>query len=141
MSELIDLVINRRVFCNVSIRCRQIRLGLIIIVITDEVADIIIGEEGLEFGGELGGESFVVRNDERRLLDLLDDFGNRVSFSGTRRAEQDLRLHAVFDAACEIMNSFRLISRRLERRLHFERLIHHNSNPPLFLIENCNPVP
>ena len=48
-----------------SIGGRNVGFGLIIIVVTDEVFDGIIREKPLEFGVELGGQSFIVRYDQR----------------------------------------------------------------------------
>ena len=87
MTHLVNLVINRRVFLNVSIGGGKVSFRLIIIVIADEVADVIVREKAFELCGKLSRQSFVVRNDERRKLDALNNFCNGVSFARARRAK------------------------------------------------------
>ena len=53
-SQLIDLVINIRVFFNIGIRRRHIRLRLVIIVIGYKIFDRILREEFFELTIELG---------------------------------------------------------------------------------------
>ena len=45
----------------------QVRLGLVVVEVADEVLDRVVREELAELGVELGGERLVVGEDERRL--------------------------------------------------------------------------
>ena len=51
-------------------RCRgrpgDVRLGLVVVVVGDEVLDGVFGEELAELVAELGGQRLVVRDHERR---------------------------------------------------------------------------
>ena len=57
-------------------RARQVRLGLVVVVVADEVLDRVVREELAELRVELGGERLVVGEDERRLVDARDRLGD-----------------------------------------------------------------
>ena len=60
--QAVDLVVYRRVFLDVCVARGHIRLGLVVVVIGDEVLDSIVGEELLELVGELRSKRFVGRS-------------------------------------------------------------------------------
>ena len=62
----------------------QVRLGLVVVVVGDEVLDPVLGEELAELAGQLRGEALVRREDQRRPLDLGDDARDREATSRTR---------------------------------------------------------
>lgn len=62
---------------------------------------------------ELGGQRFIVRENERRTIDLLDDLGHRKRFARAGDAEEDLVLIAVAHTASELRDCFGLIAARL----------------------------
>ena len=74
MPEPVDLVVARRVLLDVRVAAGQVRLGLVVVEIADEVLDLVLREELAELGIELRGERLVVGQDEGRLVVLLDDF-------------------------------------------------------------------
>ena len=86
----VDVVVPRAVLLDVEVGLRDVRLGLVVVVVGDEVLDRVVREELAELVAELGGERLVVRDHERRLLDLLDDPGHRRRLAGAGRAEQRL---------------------------------------------------
>ena len=59
-----------RVLLDVDVALRDVRLGLVVVVVADEVVDGVVREEALELLVELGGERLVVGEDERRLAEL-----------------------------------------------------------------------
>ena len=61
-----------RVLLDVRVAPGQVRLGLVVVEVADEVLDRVVREELAELGVELGGERLVVGEDERRLLVRLD---------------------------------------------------------------------
>ena len=83
---LIDLVVDRRILLDVGVRRGDVGLRLVEVVVADEVADVVVWEERLELTRELRRERLVVGDDERRLLHLLDDLGDRVRLARARRA-------------------------------------------------------
>ena len=91
----------------------QVRLGLVVVVVRDEVLDGVRREELAELVAELRGERLVVRDHERRLLDRRDHVGHRERLARGRRAEQRLVLQAVVDPGRELGDRLRLIAGRL----------------------------
>ena len=73
----VDLLVDRGVLLDVDVLLRDVRLGLVVVVVADEVLDRVVGEELLELAVELGRERLVVREHQRRLLDLLDHVRHR----------------------------------------------------------------
>ena len=74
----VDLVVARRVLLDVGVAARQVRLGLVVVEVADEVLDLVLREELAELGVELGGQRLVVGEDEGRLVVLGDDMGHGV---------------------------------------------------------------
>ena len=127
VAELIDLVVHREIFFDVSIRLRDIALGLIIIVIGDEIFHAVFGEKGAELVAELGGERFVVRDDERGTPDVLNDVRHRERFAAARDPDKHLRADAVQHALGQFLYRLRLIARGREGRMQFEGMMFHRS--------------
>jgi len=46
----VDLLVDRAVFFYVGVGARDVGLGLVVVVVADEILDRIVGEEGLELG-------------------------------------------------------------------------------------------
>ena len=88
VAEPVDLVVDRRVLLDVGVRLRDVRLGLVVVVVADEVLDGVVREELAELGGELGAERLVRRDDERRTPEPLDRRGHRGGLAGAGGAEE-----------------------------------------------------
>ena len=82
-----DVVVLRRVLLDVEVGLRDVRLGLVVVVVGDEVLDGVVREELAELVAELRGERLVVRDHERRPADLLDRPGHRRRLAGAGRAD------------------------------------------------------
>ena len=98
MTKSIDLVVHRRVLLDVRVARGHVRLGLVVVVIGDEVLDSIVGEELLELVGELRSKRFVRREHEGWSLHLLDGPGDRRALARTGDAQQRLKTIARIDA-------------------------------------------
>ncbi len=70
--EPVDLLVDRRVLLDVEVARRDVRLGLVVVVVGDEVLDRVAREVRPELVAELGRERLVVRDHERRPLEPLD---------------------------------------------------------------------
>ena len=83
VAQLVDLLVDVGVLGDVGVGARDVRLGLVVVVVGDEVLDRVLGEELLELGAELRGERPVGRQDQRRPLPALDDVrhGERLAAS------------------------------------------------------------
>ena len=90
VAEPVDVVVPRGVLLDVEVGLRDVRLRLVVVVVGDEVLDRVRGEELAELVAELRGERLVVRDHERRALQLLDDPGHRRRLAGAGGAEQGL---------------------------------------------------
>jgi hypothetical protein len=83
----VDLVVAGRVLLDVRIGPGEVGLRLEVVVVADEVLDRVVREELLELLVELRGQRLVVRHDEGRLLDGLDQFGRGVGVVDDQTAE------------------------------------------------------
>ena len=106
----VDLLVDRRFFLDVRVRARHIRLGLVVVVIRDEVLDSVFREEALELAVELGRERLVWREDERRTLGLFDYVRHCESLAGARHAKQHLILLVLAHAFDEFGDGLRLVA-------------------------------
>ena len=114
VSELVELLVDVRVFLDVGVGTSDVGLGLVVVVIADEVLDRVVGEELLELGRELSGQRLVVGYHERGTLDSLYDTGHRERLAAAGDAHQGLVAHVVVDAPGEPVDRLGLIARRLE---------------------------
>ncbi len=104
----------RGVFLDVDVALRDIGFGLVVVVIADEVADGVVGEEALELLVQLSRERLVVGEDQRRLVEGGDDMRGGHSLAGAGRAEQRLEALAGSIALDQFGNRFGLIACRFE---------------------------
>ena len=86
----VDVVVDGRVLLDVEVGLRDVGLGLVVVVVGDEVLDRVLRQELAELVAELRGERLVVGDHERRLLHLLDDPRHRRRLPGPGGAEQRL---------------------------------------------------
>ena len=61
----VDVVVARAVLLDVEVGLRDVRLGLVVVVVGDEVLDRVVREELAELVAELRGERLVVGDHER----------------------------------------------------------------------------
>ena len=71
VAQPVDLVVDRRVLLDVGV-AREVGLGLVVVVVGDEVLDPVVREELPELAGQLRGQRLVGRDHEGGLLHLLD---------------------------------------------------------------------
>ena len=102
VAEAVNFVVDGGVFLNVGVGGGDVGFGLIVVKVGDEVMDFVLGEELAELGIELGGEGFVVGEDEGGALDVLDEVGHGEGFAGAGHAEQSLLADAGVQAGGEL---------------------------------------
>ncbi len=107
-----DVVVLRRVFLDVEVGLRDVRLGLVVVVVGDEVLDRVLREELPELVAELRGEGLVVSDHERRALDLLDRPRHRRCLARPGGPEQGLKAIARSDRRRDLLDRARLVARR-----------------------------
>ena len=101
VAQPVDLVVDRRVLLDVQVLRRHVGLGLVVVVVADEVLDGVVREELAELVAELRRERLVVGDDQRGLLDLRDDVGHREGLARAGDAEQRLVAVAAQHALAE----------------------------------------
>ena len=120
MPQAVDLVVPRGILLDVGIGPRQVRLGLEVVVVADEVLHRVVREELAELLVQLRGERLVVGHDQRRALGRLDHLGRGVRLAGPGRPEQHLVLESGLETADQVGNRLRLVAGRLERGVDLE---------------------
>ena len=94
VAQAVDLLVDRRVLLDVQVLARDVGLGLVVVVVGDEVLDRVVGEVAAELVAQLGRERLVVGHDQRRALHALDHRRHRHRLAGARRAQQRRHRHA-----------------------------------------------
>ena len=108
----LDLGVDRGVLLDEGVGLRHVGLGLVVVVVRDEVLDGVVRHELAELVRELRGERLVVREHERGALHLLDQPGRGRRLAGAGRAEQhDVGLAGV-DAAGQLGDRGGLVAAR-----------------------------
>ena len=95
MAELVDLIVDRGVLLDKGVARGNVRLGLIVIVVTDEVLHRVFRKELLEFGVKLGGECLVRSQHQRRTVEAGDHIGHRERLA----AAGDTKKHLVLSGS------------------------------------------
>ena len=110
--QTVDLVVDGKVLFYISVGRGQISLRLIVVVVRYVVFNSIIGEETFHLLKELRGQSLVVAEDKRRLVDIGNDIGHSERLSRSCHAKKHLTLVAIEDTVGKFLDSFRLVARR-----------------------------
>ena len=122
VAQLVYLVVDRQVLFDVGIGAGDVRLGLIVIVIGNEIFDPVVGEKLAELIAQLRGERLVVRNDQRRAVEPRDDVRHRERLAAAGHAQEHLRAQPVLDTLDELLYRLRLIAAGLEFAVKFVHL-------------------
>ena len=106
----VDVVVDRRVLLDVRVRGREVRLGLVVVVVRDEVLDRVLGEELAELVAQLRCEGLVVRDHERRALEARDHVRDGERLAGAGRPEERREAISSLDARYELIDRLGLIA-------------------------------
>ena len=109
VAQPIDLLVDGRVLLDVEVLGRDVGLGLVVVVVGDEVLDRVVGEEGAELVAQLRGQRLVVGEHERGLLHALDDPRHRHRLARAGGAEQGDEALAGVDALGDAVDRLGLI--------------------------------
>ena len=121
MPQPLDLVVDRGVLLDVGVRLRDIRLGLVVVVVTDEVFDRVVGQQLAELVGQLRREGLVGRHDQGRSLHRLDEPRRRRRLACPGRPEEHRVGHACRDPLGQLGDGIGLVAAGLEVGDHLER--------------------
>src|SRR3546814_4923312 len=95
MAHPVDRLVYRAFLLDIGVTARHIGLGLVIVVIADEIFDRIVRKEALELAVELRRENLVRGEDQRRALQFVDHLRHRESLARSGDAEQHLVAFAI----------------------------------------------
>ena len=112
----LDLLVDRGVLLDVGVGLRDVRLGLVVVVVGDEVLDRVVREELAQLVGELGGQGLVGLEHQHRPLDLLGHPGDGRGLAGAGGAEQHDVLDAAVDPLGDLRDRGRLVAGRAGSR-------------------------
>ena len=121
MAHPVYLLVQRRFLLDIGVGARDIGLGLVVVVIRDEILDRVLREETLHLAIELRGKGFVRGEDDCRALDALDDMRHRKGLPRAGDAEQHLVAFAAGDALAQFLDRLWLVARRAEFGLQLKR--------------------
>ena len=119
--EALDLVVDRGVLLYVGVGARDVGLGLVVVVVGDEVLDGVVREELLELVGELGRQGLVRGDDEGGLLDPLEGPGRGGGLAGPGGPKEGRVALASLHAPGQALDSRGLVSGGLEIGFDLER--------------------
>ena len=112
VAQAVDLVVDRGVLLDVEILGGDVGLGLVVVVVGDEVLDRVVGEELAELVAELRRQRLVVRDHQARPLHRRDRRRHREGLAGARRPEQRLEAFPPLQALGQPGDRLRLIGGR-----------------------------
>ena len=125
--QALDLVVDRGILGDVGVGVRDIRFGLVVVEIGDEVLDRVVREKIAELRAQLGGERLVMAEHQRRLLDHLDDPRHRHRLAAAGDAQQRLGMVAPPDPGGQRLGRRRLVA---GKRIRTNQLEFGHMNTP-----------
>ncbi len=123
-SHLLNVFVHRRIFLDEGIRARHIGFWLVVIVVGDEILNGVFREELFHLAVKLRRQGFVGRQHHRRALEIRNHVGNGKGFTRAGNPEQRLVRQPILQPLFQTTDRFRLIARRTESRIQFERFTH-----------------
>ncbi len=117
----LDLFVERGVLLDVGVGLRHVRLGLVIVVVGDEVLDRVVGEERAQLVGELSRERLVGLHHQHRTLQPLGQPGHGRGLAGAGGAEHHHVALARGDPVLQGVDRRRLVTGGDEVGLDLER--------------------
>ena len=111
-AHLLDVLVDGAVFFNEQVALRHIGLGLVVVVVADEVLHCVLRKELAKLAVQLRGQGFVGRKDDGWPPQAGDDVGHGEGFARTRHAQQGLEGFAVFHALHQLFDGGGLVAGR-----------------------------
>ena len=112
VAQALHLVVDGGVLLDERVGLGDVGLGLVVVVVGDEVLDGVVRQQLPELGGQLGGQGLVGLEDERGALQLLDEPRGGRGLASAGRAHEDHVLLAVADPGGEFLDRLGLVPRR-----------------------------
>ena len=137
VAQLVDFIVNLRVFFYICVARRNICLRLIVIIIAYKIFNGVFGKELLELRAKLRRQNFVVCKHERGLVNARNRICNRKRFSASRNAQKRLPALAALYSAHKALNCLGLIACRLVIRNKFKIHSHRLRSYLIYYIPFC----
>ena len=112
-AHLLDVLVDGGIFLNKGIRGGHIGLGLVVVIIGNEVFHRIVREEFTHLAVELGRQGLVGGQDQGRPLYGLDDIGHGEGLAGAGHPQQGLMGKTILQAFQQFTDGDGLIPGRL----------------------------
>ena len=113
VTKAFHLLVDRGVLLDVRIRLRDVRLGLVVVVVRHKVFDGVVRKQFPELVGQLCGQCLVGGQHQGGPLQLLDQPRRRRGLAGARGAEQHDVARTGLHPAGDLGDGGRLVARRL----------------------------
>ena len=134
-AHLLDVLVDRAVLLDEQVALRHVGLGLVVVVIADEVLDGVLRKEVAELAVQLRRQRLVGREHDGRPAHAGDDVGHREGLARARHAQQGLVLQAVFDAFAQLRDGRGLVATGRKRLQQLVRRIGERDEfPPQGLV-------
>ena len=123
VAQPLHVVVDGRIFLDVRVRLRDVRLGLVVVVVGHEVLHRVVRQQLPQLVCELGRQCLIRRHHERGALLLLNQPSRGRGLAGACRThEHDVAFTAV-EPLVELSDRMRLVARRLVLGDNFEWLL------------------
>lgn len=120
-AHLFDMLVDRRVFLDEQVACRNIGLRLIVVVVRNEIFNGIFGEKLAKLRIQLRRQRLVWCQHQRRASRTGDDVSHGVGFSRTGDAQQGLIGQSISQPINQPGDCHRLIAGRQKRLTQAKR--------------------
>ncbi len=124
-SHLLDMFVHRGIFFDEGIRRGNVGLGLIIVVVGDEILDRIVREKVPKFAVELRRQCLVGGQDDCRALHPVDYVRDTECFARTGHSQQGHSCLAVSQSLDQAVYRGGLVTRGLKPAVQLKRLFCH----------------
>ena len=125
MTKLVDIVVDQRVLLDIHIFARDVRLGLVVIVVGNEIPHRVVGEELAHLGADLRRERLVGLEDQGGTVAAGDDVRHGEGLARPGHAEQGLHPFPPFDPLAQPFDRLGLIAGRGKVAFQFEGSVFH----------------
>ena len=118
MAHAVDLLVDGGVFFDIGVGARNVRFGLVVVVIGDEIFDRVIRKELLHLAVQLRRQGFVRGQHQGRAVQVLNGVRNGEGLARPGDAQQNLIALALLQPPGQFGNGLWLIAGRLKTGDH-----------------------
>ena len=116
-THLLDLLVDAGILLDIHVARRHIGLGLVIVVIGNEILHRVLGKELAHLGIQLRRQRLVRRHHDGRPPGARDHVGHGEGLAGAGHAQQGLICETILDALHQLRDGRGLVACRFERQV------------------------